>query len=184
MASPPAFQALTVKFTGHADRIVTDFGVSVPFEPTSPPHLLPPCVSTRALWDTGASRSAISRDLVKVLNHLPSGAARVTLNGETHVSPTYVVNFYLPNRVAISGVIVTEFTASPAFGAIIGMDVIGLGDMALTNVAGNTCLSFRAPSIATIDYEAERNRWLFAGAGRNDPCPCGSGEKFKRCHGR
>ncbi len=23
----------------------------------------------------------------------------------------------------------------------------------------------------------------FAAAGRNDPCPCGSGEKFKRCHG-
>ena len=20
--------------------------------------------------------------------------------------------------------------------------------------------------------------------GRNDPCPCGSGQKFKRCHGR
>jgi len=23
----------------------------------------------------------------------------------------------------------------------------------------------------------------FANAGRNDPCPCGSGIKFKRCHG-
>jgi hypothetical protein len=23
-----------------------------------------------------------------------------------------------------------------------------------------------------------------AGVGRNDPCPCGSGLKFKRCHGR
>ncbi|HNY24707.1 MAG TPA: SEC-C metal-binding domain-containing protein, partial [Bacteroidales bacterium] len=23
----------------------------------------------------------------------------------------------------------------------------------------------------------------FARAGRNDPCPCGSGRKFKRCHG-
>jgi preprotein translocase subunit SecA len=23
----------------------------------------------------------------------------------------------------------------------------------------------------------------FAGVGRNDPCPCGSGKKFKRCHG-
>ena len=22
-----------------------------------------------------------------------------------------------------------------------------------------------------------------ADPGRNDPCPCGSGEKFKRCHG-
>jgi uncharacterized protein len=24
----------------------------------------------------------------------------------------------------------------------------------------------------------------FAAAGRNDPCPCGSGKKFKQCHGR
>jgi uncharacterized protein len=23
-----------------------------------------------------------------------------------------------------------------------------------------------------------------AQAGRNDPCPCGSGRKFKHCHGR
>jgi preprotein translocase subunit SecA len=23
----------------------------------------------------------------------------------------------------------------------------------------------------------------YAGAGRNDPCPCGSGKKFKKCHG-
>jgi uncharacterized protein len=24
----------------------------------------------------------------------------------------------------------------------------------------------------------------FANVGRNDPCPCGSGKKFKRCHGQ
>ncbi|MDU5893279.1 MAG: SEC-C metal-binding domain-containing protein, partial [Atopobium minutum] len=24
----------------------------------------------------------------------------------------------------------------------------------------------------------------YAGVGRNDPCPCGSGKKFKNCHGR
>jgi preprotein translocase subunit SecA len=24
----------------------------------------------------------------------------------------------------------------------------------------------------------------FAGVGRNDPCPCGSGKKFKFCHGK
>ncbi|MBW3659984.1 MAG: SEC-C domain-containing protein, partial [Actinobacteria bacterium] len=23
----------------------------------------------------------------------------------------------------------------------------------------------------------------YATVGRNDPCPCGSGQKFKRCHG-
>jgi uncharacterized protein len=25
---------------------------------------------------------------------------------------------------------------------------------------------------------------VYAGVGRNDPCPCGSGQKFKQCHGR
>ncbi|MHB2017079.1 MAG: SEC-C metal-binding domain-containing protein, partial [Candidatus Xenobia bacterium] len=27
------------------------------------------------------------------------------------------------------------------------------------------------------------NPWFAARAGRNDPCPCGSGKKFKKCHG-
>ena len=31
--------------------------------------------------------------------------------------------------------------------------------------------------------EETRMRKAFAGTGRNDPCPCGSGRKFKRCHG-
>jgi uncharacterized protein len=29
----------------------------------------------------------------------------------------------------------------------------------------------------------EQERLLYANAGRNDPCPCGSGTKFKQCHG-
>jgi uncharacterized protein len=29
---------------------------------------------------------------------------------------------------------------------------------------------------------AERKAAGFAGVGRNDPCPCVSGQKFKRCH--
>jgi len=35
--------------------------------------------------------------------------------------------------------------------------------------------------IAEADIELQAK---FAGVGRNDPCPCGSGLKFKRCHGR
>lgn len=33
-----------------------------------------------------------------------------------------------------------------------------------------------------IGWYAERDRARFSGVGRNDPCPCGSGKKFKRCH--
>lgn len=33
------------------------------------------------------------------------------------------------------------------------------------------------PSLSLVDFQH------FVG-GRNDPCPCGSGKKFKKCHGR
>lgn len=31
---------------------------------------------------------------------------------------------------------------------------------------------------------AQEERAKYAGIGRNEPCPCGSGRKFKQCHGR
>jgi preprotein translocase subunit SecA len=39
----------------------------------------------------------------------------------------------------------------------------------------------RVPIFAGFD-EADPSTW--GNPGRNDPCPCGSGEKFKHCHGR
>jgi preprotein translocase subunit SecA len=32
--------------------------------------------------------------------------------------------------------------------------------------------------------QAARNPDAFANVGRNDPCPCGSGKKYKHCHGQ
>jgi uncharacterized protein len=32
--------------------------------------------------------------------------------------------------------------------------------------------------------ETAKLQQAFAASGRNDPCPCGSGRKFKRCHGQ
>ncbi len=34
------------------------------------------------------------------------------------------------------------------------------------------------------EAQKELLRERFKGVGRNDPCPCGSGKKFKRCHGK
>lgn len=36
----------------------------------------------------------------------------------------------------------------------------------------------------SVTNEEDANREIFANVGRNDPCPCGSGKKFKHCHGR
>lgn len=106
----------------------------------------------------------------------------------TTQSPTYLVNFGLPNRLLISGVLVSEFTSSAGqFEAIVGMDVITSGDLSLTHVGGKSCMSFRIPSIAENDFVRESNRRLFLGVGRNDPCPCGAKRdgrplKYKHCH--
>jgi len=44
----------------------------------------------------------------------------------------------------------------------------------------------RAPSELMRLYTDQDQKWqeLLAKAGRNDLCPCGSGKKFKNCHGR
>ncbi len=37
------------------------------------------------------------------------------------------------------------------------------------------------PAVAESPPALARNP--YAGVGRNEPCPCGSGKKFKKCHG-
>jgi preprotein translocase subunit SecA len=47
-----------------------------------------------------------------------------------------------------------------------------------------THLEYTAPSDSGgVDHHSDSSDDEFAGVGRNDPCPCGSGKKFKRCHG-
>ena len=70
------------------------------------------------------------------------------------------------------------------FEAIIGMDIITRGDFAITHNQGEMVVSFRVPSIKAIDYVAEHNELNASPkVGRNELCPCGSGTKYKRCHG-
>lgn len=40
---------------------------------------------------------------------------------------------------------------------LIGMDIIGMGDFAVTNINEKTILSFRIPSVREIDFVPEAN---------------------------
>src|SRR5690606_8767198 len=47
-------------------------------------------------------------------------------------------------------------------------------------------LDYTAPTIdgeGGVEHHTEETKNEFAGVNRNDPCPCGSGKKYKRCHG-
>lgn len=146
----------------------------------------------QCLWDTGASSSCISKNLADRLGLAQTGIAQsFTAAGPTQTK-TYVVNIGLPNNVQISMVQVSEAVLN-GFDVLIGMDIITLGDFSITNVGGRTIFSFRVPSTETIDYVQQYNQKEKSAhtpyiapktPGRNDPCPCGSGKKFKNCHGK
>ncbi|MEU8347046.1 preprotein translocase subunit SecA [Actinomadura meyerae] len=47
-------------------------------------------------------------------------------------------------------------------------------------------LEYSAPTVdgeGGVELHSEEAEDEYAGVNRNDPCPCGSGKKFKRCHG-
>ncbi|MFF5258598.1 preprotein translocase subunit SecA [Actinomadura viridis] len=47
-------------------------------------------------------------------------------------------------------------------------------------------LEYSAPTVdgeGGVEHHSEEAPDEYAGVSRNDPCPCGSGKKFKRCHG-
>ena len=48
---------------------------------------------------------------------------------------------------------------------LIGMDIIGLGDFAVTNANGKTTFSFRVPSVREIDFipDAQENNVMDGG---------------------
>jgi hypothetical protein len=159
------------------------------FDPASPPNPLPLPITTKALWDTGATRSVLAPAIVTQLGLAPVGRTNVQHVGGTSVSQTYLVNLHLPNNVGVAGLMVTEFhQLVSGFGVLVGMDVISQGDFALTHVGGKSCMSFRIPPCEHVDYVAEANRSLYAGTNPNAPCPCGKKDvdgkpvKYKKCH--
>ena len=62
----------------------------------------------------------------------------------------------LPNDVLIKDLVVIDSEiGSQSIGVLIGMDVIGMGDFAVSNFGDKTVFSFRIPSDKRTDYVAE-----------------------------
>lgn len=145
-------------------------------------------IDTSALWDTGATGSMISTSTVKQLALVPIGTTMLSHAGGSSPANRYLANFYLPNFVAVLGVEVTECPNEAGdFGAIIGMDIICKGDLAITNLLGQTWMTFRIPSYQHADFVLESDKITFADIPKNAPCPCGKTDaqgnpvKFKLC---
>lgn len=147
----PNSSAFTVKSHGGLLRVlITDVNVHIPGSPKYSP--------IKAIWDTGASGSAITKKVAQQLGLVATGMAQVNTANGIVTQNTYTIDIGLPNKVIIQGIIATEIDALAAgCDALIGMDVITLGDFSITNHNGSTCMSFRVPSGHEIDYVKNLN---------------------------
>lgn len=185
------FSAFTLEsHNGLLRELKTGCEVSLPFmgQPNLTTLVKKPFVG---LWDTGASGTCISPKVVQELNLQPTGSKLVFHAQGSDIVDTYLINLFLPNQVIINCLEVATGILT-GMDVLIGMDVIANGDFSITNHQNKTKFSFRIPSIKHIDYlkEAETiamNRAAmasqFKGISQNALCPCGSGQKYKRCHG-
>lgn len=113
------------------------------------------------IWDTGATGSAITKKVADSLGLIPTGNTTVGTAAGPVLQNTYTIDIRLLNGVVIKDVIVTEVPVlSGNAEALIGMDIITLGDFSVTNHNNVTCMSFRIPSGHEIDYVANPNYGL------------------------
>lgn len=183
--------ALTVRYNSLSPVLACKALVSQAFDPNIKiAH--PPQIDFLAIWDTGATNTVITENVVNTCGLKPIGMARVnTANGQADC-PVFLINLLLPSKVGFHHLRVTQGKLTGA-DMLIGMDIITRGDFVVTNKDSKTIFSFRMPSCQCIDFVEEINEEkAVAGQpvkvppkiGRNAPCPCGSGKKYKHCCGR
>lgn len=179
-------KAFTIEHEGISNQIKTDCGICELFNPelNKGPH--PEVKHFTALWDTGATGTVITKNVVDQLGLQPTGIVNVFhANGST-IMNTYLVNVFLPSNVGIHSVVVTEGNLT-GMDVLIGMDIINQGDFSISNFDGKTVCSFQVPSLKKIDYVDDMNKKDHTPIvkqkvlGRNDLCHCGSKLKYKKC---
>jgi predicted aspartyl protease len=184
-STPFVPSAFTVRHAGKTNRLITEVEVFPAHTQGSP---LPVGKKYKALYDTGATNSSVSPQVVADLN-LPSiGAKKVGVGGGELETTSHLVNIALPNKVMFQMMPVAKIALQGDIDVLIGMDVLGVGDFAVTHHDGTTTFSFCCPSHRDIDFakelsETQKKASGIPKVGRNDLCPCDSGKKYKRCHG-
>jgi predicted aspartyl protease len=140
------FTAFTYRVPdNHRHSIVIDIEILVPVPIQGYPQSSRIPLKAKALIDTGASRSAISNKFVLAAKLASYERCTIRMAKGEYVSSVYTVDIMFPNRMMAQGIKSAEFSGSHEFDFIIGMDILRLADMAITNAGGVTVLSLRAP---------------------------------------
>lgn len=147
----PTSRSFTRRYDHIAEAISTPVFVYPAFNPDLVKRL-PHGKMYSAIWDTAATSTVITPRVIDDLGLLSTGTVKVTTSGGPFKSTVYRIALVLASRIGISNLKVTEAPIVKGIDVLIGMDVITLGDFAISNAGGKTTFSFRSPSVEEIDF--------------------------------
>lgn len=139
--------AFTFRLTGTPNQILIGIKIAAPSRPPD----IAQAHEFVALWDTGATATLISDSVTAKCGHASTGKRTIQGVNSTDVVDEYVVDVHL-GPVCFPTISVGERRISPDFDVLLGMDVIGQGDFAMTRQNGQTVVSFQTPHHQTIDF--------------------------------
>ena len=177
--------AYTHRYDKVVDKILVNCTVSIPDDTEY-------TASLNALWDTGANITCISTRIISKLGLSAVDKVLISVaNNETYEAQSYYVSLQM-GAFIIPFIKVLGLPMDESKDMIIGMDVIARGDLSITNYSGRTILSFREPSLQTIDYveelklqdKCDKMHRINESKKMPDKCACGSGKDYKNCHGK
>ena len=105
--------AFTTRYDGRARVLFNQVGVFLPVTPEEARAQNIQLKEYLAIWDTGATHSAITKKVVDDLKLQPTGVREIRHAGGKSSNNTYLVNIALPNRVIVPHVRVTEVQLIP-----------------------------------------------------------------------
>ena len=135
----PKHLTLSFYIAKNRKRIIT------PVTLYSVPFISSLSLTIEALWDTGASMSAITPEIQKHLRAVPIDRKEIAGIHNTEEVDIVSLSLELPNNVIKKTIRVAVCNISSQVGMILGMDIISLGDFALSNGNAQTLISFAVP---------------------------------------
>ena len=158
------------------NEVVVSDAFDIKVRPAPPPEKTK---TYRAIWDTGATNTCVTPKVVADLNLFPSGKTTILGVTSKEEASTYFISLGLPNKTGFSTIRVVEARNIQGADVLIGMDVITMGDLAISNFNNQTVFSFRMPSIEKIDF-AEEIKEMKQKASKNSERPSSSRQERNR----
>ena len=129
----------------HRHSIIIDVEILVPVPVQGYPQNQKLPQKARALIDTGASRSAISNSFVQTAKLVSYEKCTIRMAKGEYISSVYTMDIIFPHGLSAANIKAAEFSGRHEFDFIVGMDILRITDMAITNAEGITVLSLRSP---------------------------------------